>query len=71
MEILTPRLVKIHEIQLTLKFLLESSLLFVTRNTHMCGFWTPVGLGFRVNLAVDLKGGFAKFNFSALRLPKK
>lgn len=24
---------------------------------------------FRVNLAVDLKGGFAKFNFSALRLP--
>lgn len=38
MEIPTPRLEKIHEIQLTLKFLLELSLLFVTRNTHMCGF---------------------------------
>lgn len=37
----------------------------------MCGFWTPVVLGFRVNRAVDLTGGFAKFNFSALRLPEK
>lgn len=35
----------------------------------MCGFWKGTPEVFKVNLAVDLKGGFAKFNFSALRLP--